>query len=136
MQRADAESCVGVPMSCRLLWRVTVFVCVDVDVAISVVFVFVRVDVVFEREFQSPQTDAEQHHPHEPFAPGGNPLHWNHVLECEQQQPHERDACRVTQAPARSRQPCLAGTTHCQRCDRRQVIWPRPDMHRPGDESR
>lgn len=135
MQRAYAERRVRVPMRGRLLWRVTVFMRVDVNMAISLVFVFVRVNIVFQRTFQCPQTDAEQHHAHEPFAPSGNPFHRNHVLECEQQQSHKRDARRMTQAPTRSRQPCRARTTHRQWRDRRQMIRPRPDMHRPGDES-
>ena len=30
----------------------------------------VRVDVVLERTVQGPESDTEQHHAHEPFAPG------------------------------------------------------------------
>ena len=85
MQSADAERRVRVAMRGRLLRRVTVFVRVDVNMAISVVFMFVRVDIIFQRKFQCPQTDAEQHHAHEPFAPSGNPFHRNHVLQREQQ---------------------------------------------------
>lgn len=100
MQRADAECRVCVPMRSRLLRRVAVFVRVDVNMAITVVFMFVRVDIVLQRATQRPQTDAEQHHSNEPFAPSRNPFHRNHVFQCEQQQPHERDACRMTQAPS------------------------------------
>ncbi len=136
MQRADAECRVRVPMRGRLLRRVTMFVRVDVNMAISVVFMFVRVDIVLQRTTQCPQTDAEQHHTHEPFAPSGNPFHRNHVLQREQQQPHERDTRRMTQAPTRARQPRSTRATHRQWCDCREMIRPCPDVNRPGDESR
>ena len=136
MQCADAKCRVCVPMRGRLLRRVTVFVRVDVDVAISVVFVFVRVDIVLQGEFQRPQTDAEQHHTHEPFAPRGNPFDWNHVLQREQKQSHKRDARRVTQAPTRTRQPSRALTAHHQRRDGCQMIRSGPDVDCPSDESR
>ena len=136
MQCAYAKRRVRVPMGGSLLLRMTVIVSVDVNMAISVVFVFVRVDVILQRKFQRPKTDAKQHHAHESFTPSGNPFDGDHVLQREQQQSHECDARRMTQAPSRSRQPRSARTPHRQRCDRRQMIRPRPDMHRPGDESR
>ena len=59
MQCADAKRRVTVPMRGLLFRCVTVMVCVDVNVTVAVVFVFVRVDVVFQRAFQRPQSDAE-----------------------------------------------------------------------------
>ena len=84
MQRADTKRRVRVAMCRGLLRCVTVFMRVDVDVAISIVFMFVCVNIIFERTTQCPQTDAEQHHADEPFAPGGNPFHGNHVFQREQ----------------------------------------------------
>ena len=134
MQCADAECRVCVPMRGRLLRRVTMFVRVDVDVAISVVFVFVRVNIIFQRSVQCPQTDAKQHHAHESFAPSGNPFHRYNVLQSEQQQPYERDARRMSQTPTRTRQPRSTRTTHRQRSHSREMIRSCPDVNRPGDE--
>lgn len=136
MQRADTKRRMRVTMRGRLLWLVTVSVRVDVNMAISVVFMFVCVDIVFERAAQRPQTDAEQHDAHESFAPSGNPFNRNHVLQREQQQPHKRDARRVTQAPTRTRQPRRLRTAHRQWRDCGQMIRPRPDVNRSSDESR
>lgn len=135
MQRADTKRRVRVAMCRGLLRCVTVFMRVDVDVAISVVLVFVRVNIVFKRATQRPQTDSEQHHADESFAPSGNPFHGNHVFQREQQHSHKRDARRVTQAPTRARQPSSARTTHRQRSHSRQMVRPSPDVNRPGDES-
>ena len=69
MQRADAKRRVAVPVRGLLLRCMTAMVCVDVNVTVAVMLVFVRVDIVFQRAFQRPQSDAEQHHADESFAP-------------------------------------------------------------------
>jgi|GEM_PF-5890880 len=136
MQRADAESRMRVPMSIRLLLSMPVIVSVDVNMAISIVFMFMCMNIFFQGKFQCPQTDTEQHHAHEPFAPSGNPINRKYVLQRKQQQSYERNARRMTQAPACARQPRSTRTPHRQRRDCRQMIRPRPDVHRPGDKSR
>jgi hypothetical protein len=41
-----------------------------VDVPIAVMFVLVRMEFIFEGLMERPETDAEQHYTHHPFAPG------------------------------------------------------------------
>ena len=106
MQNADAESRVHVSM-CLLRMRLggNMTVRVDMRVLMTVVFVRMNVHVVLERLVQSPQTDAEQHHTHEPLTPRRQQIHRQQIPQPKRQQPYHSHASRMAKTPTDTRHP-------------------------------
>jgi hypothetical protein len=75
VQWADAEGGMGVQVGTRRLMFGRKGMKVKVNMSFAVRFVFVRVNIFPDRDPQCPQTDAEEHHSHKPFAPRGKPRH-------------------------------------------------------------
>lgn len=70
MQRANPKSRMGVLMRGGVIVPVPMTVRVKVNMPLAVMLMLVGMDIVLECALQRPQTDADQHHPHQPLAPG------------------------------------------------------------------
>ena len=108
---------------------------VDVDVAFAAVFVFVGVDGILQRLAKSPESDADEHHADETFAPGGEQLNRQQLAQHQREQADDHHARRMPETPAQAGEPRALRMADGKGRNGREMVGSRPDVARACDQS-